>query len=845
METRWAAWVIAASVVVGCGGSDAADAGAGDAAPDASVADGGPTDGGVLARDAEPSDAGPMDAGPRDAGPRAHADMLAELGVDTTLDDAPVGPDGTALPTGYHPMRRRYSVLERHDEIYWAGWYDGVTYEGVAEDGFGEAPFASRLTPRDTTWQMNADRAAVAIDVDGDGIDEVLAVYYVAAARELRARVIDGQTSDAGVTSYSDATPRMLASGIEDVMLPEGHFRHAIVAANVDDDPAEELIVGFRNLFVFDDAAHQFAPLLTVPLGVTRMSVTAGDFDAAPGDPTDEFAVLYADGPLAYVDIYDGTMLVSHRDAIFALNDTPRTVFVMSDGFVSSGNFDRDAADELVFYGRRRDVGEWHVVMMDDANSGYSWFRGLQRHIPSTRFGGGPVPVLEVLDVDGDHVDEVFVDFQLLRGFVNMRPSSSTAVETDAHIQLPEGMTVTPLPAYYETVGFIGDVPFPALNVTSGNVSPIGEVVPDRVGTEELVTIHPSTGVLMVGTLDGTGTFGWTTLRTGGYGAGLRDVLVTANLDDDSPIVRYDGEHEVLYSDPEVIALLSAAPCFAADSGVSQNLGNCYTSFGVAAMEQNSTERSYGVTAGWSIGYEANLFGVAKASWKLTFEAGFDRVSASGRERYDSITYATGFEDSVVFTTVPYDVYYYTVVSAPRGHGDEVGNRLTINMPRRTQTLLTSSSFYDSHNGTLPDTASLFHHTVGDPMSYRDRATVTGECRTGACFASRPATVGEGTGYLELLVSSGESMTRRESFDFAITLETEAQAGGWSVGRSTRFSYGSAIQATTTEFTVFTGRVGHIAGLTAARTYDFGLVAHPVAFGSGMNQTMLVDYWVE
>jgi hypothetical protein len=53
------------------------------------------------------------------------------------------------------------------------------------------------------------------------------------------------------------------------------------------------------------------------------------------------------------------------------------------------------------------------------------------------------------------------------------------------------------------------------------------------------------------------------------------------------------------------------------------------------------------------------------------------------------------------------------------------------------------------------------------------------------------------------------------------------------------------LPTTTTEYTVFAGRVGHVTGLTPAQVHSFGLMAHPIPFGSGANQAMIVDYWVE
>ena len=82
-----------------------------------------------------------------------------------------------------------------------------------------------------------------------------------------------------------------------------------------------------------------------------------------------------------------------------------------------------------------------------------------------------------------------------------------------------------------------------------------------------------------------------------------------------------------------------------------------------------SSERSMGVSVGFSVGYEwENDLAGAGGSAKATFEAQFDYYAnqSKTRESWYSHTTAPG-EDKIVFSTVPFDVYYYTIVSSPNG----------------------------------------------------------------------------------------------------------------------------------------------------------------------------------
>jgi len=131
---------------------------------------------------------------------------------------------------------------------------------------------------------------------------------------------------------------------------------------------------------------------------------------------------------------------------------------------------------------------------------------------------------------------------------------------------------------------------------------------------------------------------------------------VLGNFDRDSAVVRYRNEHELLYSSPKPLALLSAPPFHDQDSGVSQPIGNCYTAFGKANGNAVSTTESMG----WSIGYKAGIQNVVESESTVSFERKFDSTTTHEIERAEWITYATGAEDSVVFTSLPFDVYSTT-----------------------------------------------------------------------------------------------------------------------------------------------------------------------------------------
>lgn len=788
---------------------------------------------------------------PAPTGPLSQTDLLDQLGVDTGLEPAAVGPDGARLPDGYHPLRKQFTALEPRAELYWAGWSrDGHT-EGLLDDGFTAMPFASKMTPLDESWTTNAEKAAVAADLDGDGIEEIVVVYYVPANppalpdSELRVKRVSGKAAAGGGLQIVDGAAQTVLTKLAPSGNPAGWLQNGVAAVDVDGDGKDEIVVAYRDVYVLD-AQRDFAVLQKLAYDSARISVTAGDFDAAPGDKLGEFAVCATFGNSTFVDTYDGLVRTGHREVLFTLNDPARTVFAMTEGIIAAGNFDADNADELVLYGNRRGNDHWHVILMDDANHDHAWFRGLQFWATEGAHDGMPEnPTLLTLDLDGDKIDEVFADMRVIAGLQNVAPSGSFATVND--VNHPPG--VTSFEAHfggYQPLPFSGFTWFHrATQVTRGNVTAIGETA-TRSGTEELIAVNPLNHQLVMGLINAMGQFVWQPVPgSGGTASSVRDVLVAANVDRDSALVRYDGDHQLKWTDPQVVALLSAAPFYDAKSGISQQLGNSYTAFGTATSTTDLKERSLGFSVGRTFGYEANFLNLAKTKWKVSLEAAFDTVASNSREHYQSVTFATGVEDSAVFTVVPFDVYRYTVVSAPEGAEADVGKVMTINMPRKPQTLLATAAFFDANNGEGADISPLFHHTVGDPKSYPGDAAADEACGTAKCFRSESYGVGEGSGFTELMISEASATSTKLAFDFSQTFSFEVSGAGVTSGASVRFHEGWAIQLTTTQWTVFTGRVGHITGLTPATSYRFGLFAHPVAYAGAGNQTLMVDYWVE
>lgn len=204
-----------------------------------------------------------------------------------------------------------------------------------------------------------------------------------------------------------------------------------------------------------------------------------------------------------------------------------------------------------------------------------------------------------------------------------------------------------------------------------------------------------------------------------------------------------------------------------------------------------------------------------------------------------SIAYSSGKdEDKVVFTAVPFDVYYYKVIDSGGDPDVKEDGTLTISVPRKPQTLAVPRDYYNTNNGDFPDVdETIFHHTIGNVKSYPRSPDQSG-------VWSDEVSVGIGTGSTEAMIEITTGEGTGVNFDYTVEISSEVGTGGVVVGASAAFSYGYSFEVTNTRSTFYKGVVDDIpSGYSLAEYgYSWGLCAYPASLGA--NKFTVVNYWV-
>lgn len=772
--------------------------------------------------------------GEGEAPPKTHDEILAGLGLNTNLGGLK-DKRGQSLPTEYHPLRKPITTFRPRAETYVAGilWDAGQNNPRLRDVLFDDKAGSERYgrldyhAPSSDTWTNSVYKNAIMADLDGDGLDEILAIYYVEAESRLDYVLFDpGDNTSIGGTLVPNATAptqEVVDSAWQQPNLAKGDF---------DGDGKQEVAIGWFGLAIAELNAKGDITVTQRSLAIDGVTpdgeavfVAGGDLD---GDANDELAVTYSTGAITEgrVRIYDGSERILDRQMAFTHPNPTSAARTCRQAQVGIADIDGDHLGEVVFFGRTYGNGwdyRWQVFLMDDlqnAPEANPW-------VPFDHDGGyteGEVPnPFVLLDVNGDSVADIFAGENVLY------------VDHDSQYRaLP-----TPRSLAIKSLAGVGGV---NPRVAAGDV--------DGDGKDDLL-MEGSSRIWAVGLNDinqveykqqGTEEWRHTSENTVGSDAGWRSLIIaTGNVDEDSALVRYDGDHELLFTDPHIVAVIGSPPYY---EGIGQDIDNTTSTFGTSVGSSSSSSQSVGFSVGFSVGYHTDfLFG--EASFKVEVEQSFDYSAFQSRSFTKSVAYTTApGEDLVVFTAIPFDVYYYTIVDSPTEA--EIGTKFTLNIPRAPQTVATDIPFFNKRTGPdgLKITDAILEHRLGDPTSYKTRADMLEIAKIAGASIGDLAQVSQSGTRTSTIQLDSEKGTG-QSMDLSVTFSWEVEAAtGPTVGGSVGFSYGHSYEISTTESTFFEGTVGSVPGDEFSdHSYGWGLMAYPKALGN--QRFPVLDYWVE
>lgn len=811
------------------------------------------------------------------------AASLDALGVDTSPSPR-LAPDGSALDDGAAPLGASAELGDPEEfttdgaahasaelviSRYFGTTSDTLSVEqidGAEVTAGGAIDFGSRTALEDLSGIANGDgwlapslpagnqfqslRSVAAGDLDGDGFDEIAAIFVDPDDLVLRLRIFEDDQA-----GYVAATDGLAAGGdVESLTLValdgNGDGSDELVAAIVYADRVELTpLIGSGASWSLDTAGTTSLPQVSTDSTLyVRMSAGALDYDNG-----EELAVVVNEASpnqatlFVFDDVNAGRTELERR----GVQATVGGIEVAEAADVSLADIDGDGLDEVVLAGATsvgRSCGDTFdalMIALDDATADFAQLGAsvgdlFYPRCPAFSAWGRYFVFLTTPDLDGDGVHEITAN-ELV--YQNFRDAAPFTLLPNAKITSEQFLDDNEDAGQYMSLSTTAVI---AADVTGDGRE---NVLVMRQNRETI----PVWGLSAISTVGPAGN-GWAQLseiampgEAFNSSRVARPILVAANVDEDGPILKYgEGSYELVFTEPIVIAALAAPPCH---DGIDQNVSACVTSFGQGSSSTVDSSLTVTVKASAFVGVETSVnvpfLGDVGTEFQNTVTASASAWAGSAYTVEKTVTYSSGpLEDAVVFTSVPYDVYRYAIVSHP--DPDLVGSEVVIRLPREPITMVAERGFYNGSvpEGSLTIDTNVFDHAPGDVASYPSASRKNALLSQWDGLEFGPSGVGQGTGQTEqeIQVSTevGFGGTLGLEYETSFKATSGIVFGGFSVG----YGVEAALSFTSGSQTTFSGSVGSIAASDyAANAYQWGIFTYDQEAAD--QEFAVINYWVQ
>ena len=826
------------------------------------------------------------------------ADTLTNLGVDVTA--APrEGDNNQALPNDYSPFGSSRS-FEQFDELALLGfplaassgftslltWVEldrnpnSVIYTTdvlYAPDASTQTPWAASIGDSPT-----ALRAAVRADIDRDGLEELVVVYRAPGSNVVELQVYEDQEQ----TFSAGQTLVISTDAVSDLSIASGDFNG---------DGYSELAIGLVHsnsstlVFVNNDmgSLNLSTDVKTLPQAFNGSQISlvieTGNLDYDPSaelvvvvnelyqqslnDPESGAAryFVYDDSKTDYAALATSQLI---QDDLSVVN---RTAIVAD---VSLGDVDGDNVDEIVFGGLTNFDApgtcayNYLMVVHDDLIRNRVPIAAKQQEPNihggcSTAATKGELRFVHVNtpDLDGDGFAEIQVNELIFEDFSGFPPWTILMDGTGTAAAIPQASL------FSDNSGFTG-----RFSVRNSDIA-VSDLTSDK--RDDIIMYSQSTNTLEVWGLSDPGPDGgggviedkeWRLLKSiaiepPASADDIRPVLIPINVNHDSLAIAFDaGTHSVVFTEPVLIAALAAAPCYD-NASLGQNLDACRTAYGTASSTTVALENTLTISAGVIVGFETEISGgvgiVSKVSGfeaTATIKAHASLITSAAYTYTERVVYETGpIEDTVIFTSIPYDIYTYTIISNP--DPALIGDKVVVAMPRSPVTLQVERSFYNAnvmHGGPKVD-STVFTHTAGNPPSYPSSSTkdalvaqYSGLLPWEWAFDIGPESVGQGGGSTTQEINISTEKGIGAAVGIEAEFEAKVTAGVVVAGFSVGVSNETSLQIIHGNESTYTGTVANLSSNGfGTNAYSWGLFTYVKDDHTSGQEFEVLNYWVE
>ncbi|MCL2155954.1 MAG: VCBS repeat-containing protein [Leptospirales bacterium] len=337
--------------------------------------------------------------------------------------------------------------------------------------------------------------------------------------------------------------------------------------------------------------------------------------------------------------------------------------------------------------------------------------------------------------------------------------------------------------------------------------------------------------------------------------------LCLPNVTNDDSFVLKFLEHRVEFTDPVVVAVVASPPYV---DGINDD-GDGYTTFGKSKGKATEHSTAHGFSVEGAIGASVEqaipIIGTKVVEIEALFVA--STLLQYGYAKSFEVTESWGYEtktgtDMVVFTAIPFDVYYYEILQAPNDapKAQQKGELTLISIPRKPlgpvpmplEEFNKRNSAYKISTGNKGD---VLQHKLGVPGSYPTWADVSEIKKTvgsKGLFTSKDnqQTVGMGGASSYISVEKMESDSHSFNDSWSCGYKSSVTAGGIKVEAEIRYEGGYSYTSTVSKSTFIEGSVPSLSPYAwDANYFAWGLMCYPYTNASTGQEFPVVTYCVE
>lgn len=279
-----------------------------------------------------------------------------------------------------------------------------------------------------------------------------------------------------------------------------------------------------------------------------------------------------------------------------------------------------------------------------------------------------------------------------------------------------------------------------------------------------------------------------------------------------------------MFSNPSILAVLGATPYYNELKDKYGALGNVGTTYGTekgsGSSESNGVTASVGVSFGYEKGY---LFDNIKIGFETEVTNSFSWQWTSAKSISKSVSFTNYYsDDAVVVSVIPYDVYFYKVYTYDDKTKQIAESEMAMNVPYSPVTTIMPLTDYNRAAASIKNApvvgTEVLDHTVGDPRSYPQSSSglsnVDGQdvLLGGTSTNEDENFVAAGVGNNSVEQSITTSSTSEKSFDYELNVNVSFNINvfGLSAGASAGTGYTRNATVSSTASTIRTGAVASV-----------------------------------